>query len=115
MEHIKNIRWEEREYITSYDGKAPFTSDPVDPAFTIIKSKLEQAQDPHKRTPMSIHHILTLLELCLKNTYFLLQGKYYEQVHETAMGAQIGPIAAHLFMDESETKALNNATDFPRL
>ena len=36
---------------------------------------------------MSIQHITTLLQFCLKNTYFLLQGKYYEQVHGTTMGS----------------------------
>ena len=36
---------------------------------------------------MSIPHITTLLEFCLKNTYFLFQGKYYEQVQGAAMGS----------------------------
>ena len=38
---------------------------------------------------MSIPQIITLLEFCLKNTYFLFQGKYYEQVHGAAMGSLI--------------------------
>ena len=29
--------------------------------------------------------------VCLKNTYFLFQGKYYEQVHGAAMGSPIIP------------------------
>ena len=41
-----------------------------------------------------------LPEFCLKHTYFLFQGKYYEQVHDAAMGSPIFPLIANLFMEE---------------
>ena len=40
---------------------------------------------------MSIPHIISLLEFCLKISYFLFQGKYYEQVHGAAMGPPLAP------------------------
>ena len=46
---------------------------------------------------MSIQQIIALLEFCLKNLYFLFQGKYYEQVHGVAMGSAISPLIANLF------------------
>ena len=58
---------------------------------------------------MSIPQIVTLLEVCLKNTYFIFQGKYYEQVHGAAMGSPISPLIANLFMEELEVKALQSA------
>ena len=57
---------------------------------------------------MSIQHRVSLLEFCLKNTYFLFQGKFYEQVHGAAMGFPISPLIANLFMEEFEVKALSS-------
>ena len=58
---------------------------------------------------MSIQQIISLQEYCLKNTYFLFQGKYYEQVHGAAMGSPISPLIANLFKEEFEVKAINSA------
>ena len=49
---------------------------------------------------MSIQQIVTLQEFCLKNTYFLFQGKYYKQVHGAAMGYPINPLIANLSLEE---------------
>ena len=40
LDHIKSIRLEEGEFITSCRAKALFTSVPVPPAIAIIKQKL---------------------------------------------------------------------------
>ena len=57
---------------------------------------------------MSIAQITSLLEFCLTNTYFLFQGKYYEQVQGAAMGFPISPLIANIFMEEFEVKALSS-------
>ena len=62
---------------------------------------------------MSIQQIITLLEFCLKNTYFLFQGKYYKQVHGFAMGSPISTLTANLFMEEFKIKALSSAPHTP--
>ena len=64
---------------------------------------------------MSIWQITTLLEFCLTNTYFLFQGKYYEQVQGAAMGSPISPLIANLFMEEFEVKALSTCPHPPYL
>ena len=43
---------------------------------------MEQDAELNKRISMSIHNIIGFLKFCLKNTYFLFQGKYYEQLQE---------------------------------
>ena len=64
---------------------------------------------------MSIYHVSTLLEFCLKNMYFLFQGKYYKQVHGAAVESLICLNVANLCMEEFETKAINTAANPPRL
>ena len=49
---------------------------------------------------LSIPQIISLLEFCLTHTYFLFQGKYYEQVQGAAMGSPISPLIANIFMEE---------------
>ena len=101
--------------MTSYDVKALFTSVPLDPSIHIVQQKLSQDPTLHQRTSMSIQNIVTLLEFCLKNTYVLFLGKYYERVHNAAMGSPIIPLIANLFMEEFEVKALSTFPHPPRL
>ena len=91
VENIKKVKLESGEDITSYDLKATFTSVPMDPSITIAQCKLQQ--DPYPPIGLACPlQIITLLEFCLKNTYFLFQGKYYEQVQGAAMGSPIRPL-----------------------
>ena len=115
VQQIQNKRLEPGEVRTSFDIKALFTSLPVDPSIHKVQQKLAQDPTLQQRTSMSIHNIVTLLEFCLKNTYFLFQGKYYEQVQGAAMGSPISPLIANLFMDEFEVKALSSFPHPPSL
>ena len=90
--------------MASFEVKALFTSVPVDPAIQIVQQKLQHDPTLQSRTNMSIPHIISLLEFYIKNTYFLFQGKYYEQVHGAAMGSPISPLIANLLMEEFEVK-----------
>ena len=71
VDHIKSVHLLPREAMVSYDIRVLFTSVLADPAIS--------------RTSMSIPQIITLLDFWLKNTYFLFQGKYFEQIHDAAM------------------------------
>ena len=86
--------------------KALFTSVPVKPAIQIVKQRLQQDNTLPQRTSMSIAQITSLLEFCLTNTYFLFQGKYYEQVQGATMGSPISPFIANIFMEEFQVKPL---------
>ena len=96
VQKLKNINLQPQEYIISYDVKALFTSVPTEPAIRIIKQHLEGVQELQQRTSMTVKHIICLLEFCLKNTYFIFQGRLYEEVEGTAMGSPIRPIIANL-------------------
>ena len=107
IQQLQGKRLEAGEVITSFDVKALFTSVPIQPSIQIVKQRLQQDSTLPQRTFMSIPQIITLLEFCLTNTYFLFWDKYYEQVQGTAMGSPINPCIANIFMEEFEVKALS--------
>ena len=106
IQTLQGKKLEPGEVITSFDVKALFTSVPVLPAIQIVKQRLQQDTTLPQRTSMSIPQITSLLKFCLINTYFLFQGKYYEQVQGTAMGSPISPLIANIFMEEFEVNPL---------
>ena len=108
IQQLQGIRLQAGESITSYDVKALFTSVPVQPSVQFVKHRLQQDTTLPQRTSMSIPQITSLLDFCLTHTYFLFQGKYYEQVQGAAMGSPISPLIANIFMEEFEVKALQS-------
>ena len=69
----------------------------------------------HQRTTMAVKHIHWLLEFCLTNTYFLFQGRLYEQKEGVAMGFPISPIVANIFMEDFENRALATSPCTPKI
>ena len=63
---------------------------------------------------MTVEHIISLLEFCLKTTYFQFQGKYFEQIQEAAMGS-LSTKVVNLYMEEFEIMAINTAEHPPRV
>ena len=105
IQQLQGKKLEAGEIITSYDVKALFTSVPVQPSIQIVKQRLQQDITLPQRTSMSIPQITSLLEFCLTQTYFLFQGKYYQQTQGAAMGSPISPLIANIFMEEFEVKS----------
>ena len=58
---------------------------------------------------MKVEQYISLLEFCLKTTYFQFQGRFFEQLQGAAMGSPISPIVANLYMDNFENKTINTA------
>ena len=74
-----------------------------------MEKLLKEDQTLQSRTTMSIQHIMDLLGLCLRGTYFRFNGKFYEQVEGAAMGSPISPIVANLYMEEFEARAIQSS------
>ena len=64
---------------------------------------------------MKVEQIISLLEFCLKTTYFQFLGRFFEQLQDAVMGSPISPIVANLFMEDFETKAINTVQYPPRI
>ena len=115
IQQLKEVKLQQDETIISYDVKALFTSVPIQLVLNIIKNKLENDQQLQQRTSMSVSQITSLLEYCLRSTYFVFQGEYYEQLEGAAMGSPLSPIIANIYMEEFETRALSTSPNPPTL
>ena len=115
MQYIQGVKLQQDECIISYDVKALFTSVPIVPAINMIIDKLTKDKDLQQRSPMTVHHIISLLEFCLKTTYFQFQGRYFEQQHRATMGSPISFIVAKLDMEEFEIRAIKVAEHPPQV
>ena len=73
------------ECLTSYDVTTLITSVSIDPALNIIKALLEKDDNLSNRTVLPVQNIKHLLGLCLHNTCFSFQNRFYKQVEGTAI------------------------------
>ena len=89
LHQLQEQKLDPEDIIMSYDVKALFTSVPIQPSIDIITKPLEKDPSLKNRTNMHIRQITSLLEFCLRSTYFTFQNKYYEQIEGTAMGSPI--------------------------
>ena len=110
---IRNERVEEDEELRSYDVSALFTSVPVDRALDIIRERLEKDTTLSERTRLTSKHIISLLAVCLRCTYFVHNGIYYLQIHGAAMGSPVSPIICNLYMEHLEQLAISTAPHPP--
>ena len=113
LEDVRSIKLGKEECLMSFDVKALFTSVPIEPAIRIIKKLLEEDQTLKQRTSMAVNHIVSVLEFCLRSTYFTFKGRFYEQQEGAAMGSPISPIVDNLYMEDLETKAIQSAQNPP--
>ena len=95
--------------MVSFDGKALFTSVLIKPAMNTIKKLLEEDPELYKRTSLSVKNITRLLEYCLTSTYFIFQGRFFEQQEGATVGSLISPIVANLYIEQFEKQAINTA------
>ena len=109
------FKLQEGECMIFYDVKALFTSVLADPAISTVKSKLLQDPLLPQRISASIQQIITLQELCLKNTYFHFKNKYFKLVHVVTMGLPISPLIANLSTEGFEHNAISSAPNPPIL
>ena len=98
--YIQIKRPEAGEVIMSYDVKALFTSEPVDPSIHIVQHKFSQDPTLHQRTSMSIQNIVTFLELSLKKLTSSSKVSIMNRYVVLPWAPPISPLIADLFMEE---------------
>ena len=75
VEKIKDLRVEEDEVLVSYDVTALYPSVPQDEALDIIYQTLSQDENLKDKTSMTADNVITLLKICVSQTYFVFNKK----------------------------------------
>ena len=116
VDEIKDFRLSPDEILVSFDVKSLFTNIPIDEAVRVIFEKMNENEDlVSDRTSLTTDRIADLLELCLRSTYFMYQGEFFEQQDGVAMGSPVSATVANLYMEYFEDLALSTAAEKPRL
>ena len=91
----------------SFDVVSLFTQIPTDATIEII------LKEAYKNPRLTRFHGLKrpdlkrLLEICTKESLFLFNGEFYDQVDGVSMDSPLGPLMANAFMCDLETKVMN--------
>ena len=96
VEQVNKVTLLSGECLSSYDVTALFTSILVDPAFGIIKDRLEKDNTLKERTVLLVKDIIHLLEFCLKTPAFLSRVNF---MNRKKMWLWAKPIVANLYME----------------
>ena len=91
--------------LVSFDVVSLFTKIPVDLAIKVAEKRLTEDVSLSQRTFLPVEDIIDLLSFCLKTTYFMFEGNYYQQVFGTAMGSPVSAVIANLVMEDVEQRA----------
>ncbi|KAF2356921.1 Reverse transcriptase domain, partial [Trinorchestia longiramus] len=92
-------------FMTSFDIENLFTNMPLEETLDICL--LQLFTDPNSLVMgLSRKIFKTLLDLAVKYSFFLFNGKFYKQIGGLGMGLPLGPTFANIFMCFNETKWL---------
>ena len=97
FEFAKNVRNQNSDFfMASFDIDSLFTNVPLDETIDIAVNKLFGRKKKYEG--FSKEQFRTLLTLAVKNSFFLFNGTYYEQLDGVAMGSPLGPTIANIFL-----------------
>ena len=113
-ESITDIHLQPTEVMVSFDVKALFTNVPTEEALQVIHRLLLEDESLGNRTELTADQITHLLDLCIRTTYFIYGGEYYQQKDGAAMGSPVSPVVANIYMERFEDLALRT-TLAPRI
>ena len=107
VENITNISNANSFTMASFDISSLFTNIPVNETIEIILNKLFPDNDSIFKS-FNKKQFKNLLDLTIKNTNYLFNNKFYEQVDGVGMGQPCAPTLADIFLIHHESKWLND-------
>jgi hypothetical protein len=106
VNNISNIKLDQDDYLASLDIQDLYTNIPVNKAINITLERLIESKKLDN-SPLTKTDIKRLLKLCLKNSYFQFNGKFYKQKTGLPMGNTLSPILADIYMDDYQQQHLH--------
>ena len=88
--------------MASLDVDSLFTNIPLDETIDICLDNLYNDNENSPNIPK--HDFRNLLNIATKESFFMFNNKYYQQVDGVAMGSPLGPTLANIFMCSFESK-----------
>jgi hypothetical protein len=64
---------------------------------------------------LQVEAITELLEVCLRTTYFQVDGKFFQQKYGMAMESSLSPIVNNIYMEHFKKLTLDSAQHKPLL
>lgn len=102
---IKNTPFPLSSMLVSFDVVNLFPSIPPDDCLSLIRSLLFKNRS---LLTSQILDLCSLLDLVFKQNFFQFDNKFYAQTSGLAMGSNISPLAAEIFMNNLESKIFVN-------
>ena len=97
---VQQISINAEDILVSFDVKSLFTKVPLE----------DTLEELGKIFP---HETKEMFKYVLTSTYFLYDGRYYEQKDGVAMGSPLSPVIANFYMEKFEKIALDSARKTP--
>ena len=106
---LRKNRNVEGEILVSYNVSSLFTNVPVDETIEILVQKAfhEEWFNNDYNLALIESDLRALFNIAVKNQFFQLDGKLYEQIDGVPMGSPLGPLMANTFMRSIEEKLVS--------
>ena len=111
---VSSVVLSDDEVLVSFDVVSLFTKIPTELAVDVARRRLEEDETLPDRTTLTVDNIIALLDLCLKATYLVYRGRYYQQIFGTVMGSPVSVTVANLVMEKIQEQALSTYDPPPR-
>ena len=105
VKEILKHKMESGYHLASFDVKSLFTNIPLVETVNICVEQL--FKDTSEINNLNKKQFENLLNLATKESFFLFNGKYYQQIDGVAMGSPLGPTLANAFLCFHEQKWLS--------
>lgn len=90
-------------YLVTADVESLYTNIPTDRGLAAVKQALDSYGDYSAQMKSAI---LALCEFVLRNNYMQFEGRYYRQLQGTAMGSNLAPPYANIYVFQATEKVL---------
>ena len=103
---LKSINVSYPYNLVSFDVVSLFTKVPIKDVLSFLPNILEENIQGIPRK-----NIIELIRLCVEDSSFVFEGKFYTQKFGMAMGNPLSPVLANIYMEYFEKHLLNSIKD----